>query len=42
MTRAENKLILSCKRTKTQATNFIKAPTTSWIKWIIQSEKYNM
>lgn len=42
MTRAENKLILSCKRTKTQVTNFIKAPTTSWIKWIIQSEKYNM
>lgn len=42
MTRAENKLILSCKRTKTQVTNFIKAPTTSWIKWIIQSGEYNI
>lgn len=42
MTRAENKLILSCKRTKTQVANFIKAPTTSWIKWIIQSGEYNI
>ena len=42
MTRAENKLILSCKRTKTQVTNFIKAPTISWIKWIIQSGEYNI
>lgn len=42
MTRAENKLILSCNRTKTQVTNFIKAPTTSWIKWIIQSGEYNI
>ena len=42
MTRAENKLILSCNHTKTQVANFIKASTISWIKWVIQSGKYNM
>lgn len=42
MTRAENKLILSCNRTKTQVTNFIKEPTTSWIKWVIHSGEYTM
>ena len=42
MTRAENKLILSCNRTKTQVTNFIKEPTISWIKWVIHSGEYTM
>lgn len=42
MTRAENKLILSCNRTKTQVTNFTKEPTISWIKWVIHSGEYTM